>query len=130
MHDALAAEDTIALADAQKSTHRHSIAMGRIMRKTLNSSRPSIVIRHFSQRLLPVGAAVAFSIVSRTLFSAPADYPIPAAPPAEKPAPDKVTKVVSQAIVSPIATPTPDATRSYIGTNQCFQCHRPQTNAW
>ena len=130
MLDALAAEDTIAWPMRKNSTDRHSIAMARMMTKTLNSSRPSILLRQFSQRLLPVGAAVAFCIVSRTVFSAPAAYPNPSAPPAEKPAPDKATKIDSQAIVSPNAAPTPDATKSYIGTNQCFQCHRPQTNAW
>lgn len=35
-----------------------------------------------------------------------------------------------QAASSASEVPTPAVEQAYVGTNQCFQCHRPQTNTW
>jgi hypothetical protein len=51
-------------------------------------------------------------------------------PPREASAADAATGGESQATASPEEAAAPVKEQAYLGTNQCFVCHRPQTNTW
>jgi hypothetical protein len=48
----------------------------------------------------------------------------------EKPQADAPAEVQPESNVAPEQTPAPLTKQSYTGTNQCFICHRPQTDTW
>lgn len=88
------------------------------------------MLRQFSRRLMPFGAVVALCCVSRFVLSAPGDSSNPALAPPELSAANTATSDAPQAVASPNQAPAAMTEQSYIGTNQCFVCHRPQANAW
>jgi hypothetical protein len=53
-----------------------------------------------------------------------------AAQQAELPAPNRQSNEPPQGTASPTTAAAPSVEQAYVGTNQCFQCHRPQTNTW
>jgi hypothetical protein len=78
--------------------------------------------------LTRLGTIVALGWVASVVLSAPEELP------QQQPArvggptqPDAATSLQATA-PEPGAAPVPAA--AYVGTNQCFTCHRPQTNTW
>jgi hypothetical protein len=82
-----------------------------------------------------VCAVIGLSLCSRFVLSALDDPPDASSPAVEAPAPEAPTPEPA-ANANPNADtaqdqPAPPLTeQSYVGTNQCFMCHRPQTNSW
>jgi hypothetical protein len=70
------------------------------------------------------------SLGSRLVRSALDEQPGTAAQPAEAPKPDAPPDAQPEPITAPEQSPAPLTEQSYTGTNQCFICHRPQTDSW
>jgi cytochrome c554/c'-like protein len=106
------------------------------------------MLNSWSQRLFTAGSVVILCLVSRFVASAldvphkettvpdqqAADYE-PAAASQRSGAPealpqDAATNAQPQPDAATEQVPAPLADQSYVGTNQCFMCHRPHTNAW
>jgi hypothetical protein len=84
------------------------------------------MLRQFSRRLMPFGGVVALCFVSRFVLSAPGDPSNPTFAPPELSTANAATSDTPQAVASPNQAPAAITEQSYIGTNQCFVCHRPQ----
>ncbi len=85
--------------------------------------------RPFLRRRRPVGAAFAVYFALPVVLSAQADQPTPTTPPSELPAPVGATSA-PQTPAPSAESLAPATAQSYVGTNQCVVCHRPQANAW
>ncbi len=78
-----------------------------------------------------LSGAVLIGFAVRLVLSAPEDLPTPssASSRGEVPKEGSVAASTQKTIASPGGA-TSSAKASYVGTNQCFTCHRPQTNTW
>ncbi len=87
------------------------------------------MFRNCTRRLSPICVVVTIFFASRFVLSALGGPPNPNLPPAEVLS-DKGTSAASAVTAPPDQSPSQGAQQSYVGTNKCFVCHRPQTNTW
>jgi hypothetical protein len=78
--------------------------------------------------LLTVSAIVVVSLASRIVLSALEDPP--SAGQAEKPSPPAAAEAEPESVDTPKQPAAPLTEQSYAGSNECFMCHRPHTDAW
>ncbi len=86
------------------------------------------MFRHLLRLLKHFGAVVVLWLAARTILSAPEELPTQSSSRSEVPAVGKNNAHNPDAM--PDAATATNPKQSYIGTNQCFTCHRPQTDTW
>jgi len=88
------------------------------------------MLSQFLRRLIFVSVVVAICSVPPCMLSLPSKEQMSRSRSGEVFAQDAATRAAPPEAASPGERPTPLNERSYAGTNQCFICHRPQTNTW
>jgi nitrate/TMAO reductase-like tetraheme cytochrome c subunit len=77
-----------------------------------------------------VGVAIVLCAVARIVLSAPEDIPAPSNARDNGPALGEKANDVQKSDSPRDAAAATNPKQSYVGTNQCFTCHRPQTDTW
>lgn len=114
------------------ATHQNASAhlrFANIILHSLSQPRITAVLSQCSRKLVPLTQASALCLISQLFSSALGGPPSSNLPPAEVVA-DKATSATSEANAPPNNAPLAGTQQSYVGTNKCFICHRPQTNSW
>jgi Cytochrome c554 and c-prime len=94
----------------------------------LNPKVPAM-LKQITRTLIAIGVASEFCLASHFLLFAVAETPNDTLPPA-KAAANQPQIASPAATAPPDKAPTTGVQQSYVGTNKCFICHRPQTNTW
>ncbi len=77
-----------------------------------------------------VGVAIVICATARLALSAPEDIPAPSHNRSGPPAADGSADARQKGDAPQGEVTTTNPKQSYVGTNQCFTCHRPQTDTW
>jgi len=82
------------------------------------------------RRRISIGTALTMVFVASVVISAPDDLPRPSNLPRDASTANANANAAQQTAASPAAAASATTTQAYAGTNQCFSCHRAQTDKW
>ena len=88
------------------------------------------MLRQSLSKRIAVVTAVALCFIVQSVLSAPGDLPQTSSASSDTAATSSATTDVPQPAALGQLTTAPSVEQAFVGTNQCFVCHRPQTNTW
>jgi len=88
------------------------------------------MLNQLLRKLIAASVVVALCLVSPLILSIPGEQPNSTFPSGRVFAQDAIPGAAPPEVAAQDESPAPHADKSYAGTNQCFICHRPQTNTW